>query len=543
MPAQRAADGLTWLLTVEADTTRRWRSRDCTITVSGVAVAAAAGMRTDAVEERMSSGISSVVLSIELDSDLPAVVAALRVGRVTLALCPIYDETAAAEDGIVVASGRVADVEVDADTGDVSIGLRSLELVDASDLCPAESTITPRTWPLAPEQAQGARPPVVYGAPGSYEYASVTDIDLLPSYDFTDPAWYASIDWQPYRWQRTVGATPALAADTEQLTITYGVDGGTASLTISTYPRYLIVAQHAVDADTCTIWTRSDELGLISLEVGIIQSTDGLGRTVSLADLSAKDYVWRRNGEWWIGWTGAPATSPDLADVLRFMLARAAVPIDWPACESTIAAVRGLQIGGYVDDSTSVVEWIRSHLRVYGVAPRWTPRGLGLRLAWVPSGALPVARLEVGAGATRDAPWRMETGDVDEVAVRWAPARTIERTVETVVRRLGAQVVARDAIEARECWDESTAGQIGQIALYQHGPRETTGVSLDAARWWWLRPGDVVDLTDAAIGATAGPTSRWVVDSVQHTDGSRRSVSLRRLTADRYEIVQTHEVL
>lgn len=542
MASQRAADGLTWLLTVEADTVRRWRSRDCTVTVGGTAVACKAGLKTDSVEERIDAAAPSATIGMELDDDLPAVVAALRTGSVTLAIVPIYDGIAAAEDGVVVARGRVADVEVDPETGDVSAGLRSLELVDRSDLCPADTAITSRTWPLAPEQARGARPPRVYGAPGSYQYQEVTDIDLAPSYNFTDPAWWTSVNWQPYRWLRTVGATPALAADVEQLTITYYDNGGSKSLTISTYPRYLLVAQHAVDATSCTVWTWSDNLGLISTTASLITSTDGLGRVVTLADLSAKDYVWRRHGEWWIGWTEGAATSSDLSDVLRAMLSSAAVPVDWSACQAALDAVRGLQIGGYVDDSTSVVEWVRTHLDVYGVAPTWTPRGLGLRLSWVPPGAAPIARLEIGAGCTRAAPYRVAPGDLDEVAVRWAPARTIERTVETIVRRLGVEVVARDAVEARECWDESTAAHIGRVALWRHGPSETSGVSLDAARWWWLRVGDVVELTDAAMGLTAGASSRWVVSSAEHTDRPRRTIGLRRLTRERYEVVRAQDV-
>ena len=541
MASQRAADGLTWLLTVEADTVRRWRSRDCTVTVGGAVVAARAGLKTDSVNERLESSASSATIGLELDDDLPAVVAALSSGSVSLAIVPIYSCIAANEDGIVVSRGRISDVEVDAETGDVSIGLRSLELADPSDLCPAASTVTARTWPLAPEQAQGARPPVVYGAPGSYEYQEVTDIDLLPVYDFTDPAWWTAINWQPYRWLRTVGATPAIAADVEEISITIPVDGGTFTLTVRTYPRYLLVAQHAVDATSCTVWTRSDELGLISTTADLITSTDGLGRTVTLADLSAKDYVWRRSGEWWIGWTEGAATSSDLSDVLRAMLSRAEVPVDWGACQAALDAVRGLQIGGYVDDSTSVVEWIRSHLASYGVIPIWTARGLGLRLTWSHPDAPPIARLVVGAGCTRAAPYRVAPGDLDEVAVRWAPARTIERTVESVIRRLGVEVVARDAIEARECWDESTAAHIGRVALWQHGRTETTGVSLDAARWWWLRPGDVVELSDAAMGLVAGPSSRWIVSSAEHTDRPRRTIELRRLNVDRFEAVRAQD--
>ena len=114
------------------------------------------------------------------------------------------------------------------------------------------------------------------------------------------------------------------------------------------------------------------------------------------------------------------------------------------------------------------------------------------------------------------------------------------RQRETVVRLVG-DVRVRDEVDAREVWDDDTAARVGRVALWRHSPQETAAVSVDTGRYWWLREGDVIELTDEAMGLTAGSSSRWQITRAAYSDAPTRQLALRRIPAARYRVLQSTE--
>ena len=544
--AQQAADSLVWLLTVEAERTYRWRSRDCTITVAGAEVAVRAGLRSDDVSEELERDPSGSTIGFRVDpADVGKVAKALRYGLATLAILPVRSGVARVEDGIVAAGGYVGDVEADPDTGQITIGMRVVADVDSEDLVPASMTIDKSLFPIAPDASLSSRMPLVYGAPGSYQAEIETNSGALTLPDsyapvYTDHGWSAP-DRVYARPSYNTPATPAYAIDYEVTTITVG----NTSITIRTAPRYVVIAHHAVEATSVTIWTKSDELGWMTRTCAVQRAFDGLDRTISLAYMvntgagadSAEDYVFRRTGEWYCAWDQGRASSGVLTDVLSVFLARSSVRVDWQSIAAARQHLDRFTIGGYLDESITPLEWAQSRLPTYGCALRWSADGVGVVVTLPIGDALPVARFEVGRGCARSAPLRITPGTLDEAAVVWAASNWPDAKPQTtIVRREAVPVPKRAKVEAPECWDDTTAVRVGRVALWKHGPQETIGVAIDSARWWWIRAGDVVDLTDAACGYTAGDDSRWMVTRAQHTDAAKRNLLLRRVVAERVSV-------
>jgi hypothetical protein len=213
------------------------------------------------------------------------------------------------------------------------------------------------------------------------------------------------------------------------------------------------------------------------------------------------------------------------------------VKVDWQSIAAARAHLDRFTIGGYLDESITPLEWAQSRLPTYGCALRWSADGVGVVVTTPIGDALPVARFEIGRGCARSAPLRITPGTLDEAAVVWAASNWPDAKPQTTtVRREAVPIPKRAKVEAPECWDDATAVLVGRVALWKHGPEETIGIAVDAARWWWIRAGDVVDLTDAASGYTAGDDSRWLVMRAQHTDASKRNLLLRRIVAERVSV-------
>jgi len=548
--AQQRADSLVWLLTVEAERTYRWRSRDCAITVAGVEVAVRAGLRSDDVQEELDRdpGGSTIGFSIN-PADVGKVAKALRYGLATLAILPIRDGVARVEDGVVAAGGYVGDVEADPDTGQITIGMRAVADVDSGDVVPASQTIDKELFPAAPDASVSNRMPLVYGAPGSYQAQIATDEDWLTLPDSYTPS-YETKGWGVLtsgkrvlvRSSYTTPATPAYAIDYEP----YDITAGSYTITVRMAPRYVVIAHHAVEATSVSIWTKSDTIGWVSRVCSVRRAFDGLDRTVSLAYLVdtlgsggdvLENYAYRRTGEWFCAWDQGRASSGLLSDVLTLIMSKSAVKVDWQSIAAAREHLDRFTIGGYLDESITPLEWAQSRLPTYGCALRWSADGVGVVVTTPIGDALPVARFEVGRGCARSAPLRITPGTLDEAAVVWAASNWPDAKPQTTtVRREAVPIPKRAKVEAPECWDDTTAVRIGRVALWKHGPEETIGIAVDAARWWWIRAGDVVDLTDAASGYTAGDDSRWLVMRAQHTDASKRNLLLRRIVAERVSV-------
>ena len=548
--AQQPADSLVWLLTVEAERTYRWRSRDCTITVAGAEAAVRAGLRSDDVSEELERDPSGSTIGFRVDpSDVGKVAKALRYGLATLAILPVRSGVARVEDGIVAAGGYVGDVEADPDTGQITIGMRAVADVDSGDVVPADQTIDKELFPAAPDASVSNRIPLVYGAPGSYQAQIATDEDWIALPDTYTPS-YTTKGWGVLTSGKRIllrsafntPTTPAYAIDYEPYNITVGA----YTITVRSAPRYVVIAHHAVEATSVSIWTKSDSIGWIQRVCTIQTAYDGLDRTISLAYLVdtlgaggdvAENYAYRKTGEWFCAWDQGRASSGLLSDVLALILSKSSVKVDYQSIAAAREHLDQFTIGGYLDESITPLEWAQSRLPTYGCALRWSADGVGIVVTTPIGEALPVARFEIGRGCARSAPLRITPGTLDEAAVVWAASNWPDaKTQTTIVRREAVPVPKRAKVEAPECWDDTTAVRVGRVALWKHGPEETIGVAVDSARWWWIRAGDVVDLTDAACGYTAGDDSRWMVTRAQHTDAAKRNLLLRRVVAERVSV-------
>ena len=551
---QLPADALVWLLTVQADRTYRWRSRDCTITVAGATVAVRAGLRSDDVSEELDRDAAGSTIGVQLDPDgVGAMARALRYGTATLAILPIRSGVARVEDGLVVSGGAIGDIEADPDTGQITMALRPLPEADSADLAPASWTIDRNRWPMAYDQSLSAREPLVYGAPGSYQAQTATDYDYLhvpalTTYDYENQTWGISTTEVLYRQVYTTPATPAWAVDFAydlDVIIQSGTIGVQYVVPVYRAARRVVIAHHVVDCTQVSIWTEHPTEGWISRVCAVTTSYDRQGNVVSMANLTdtgtltdvEENYAFRLTGAWWCAWDQGSASSGLLSDVLRLILSRSSVPVDWQSIGAARAHLDQFTIGGYLDESITPLEWAQSRLPTYGCALRWSADGVGVVVTAPIAEVLPVARLEVGRGCARSAPLRVTPGTLDEAAVVWAASNWPNAKPQTtIVKREAVPIPKRAKVDAPEVWDDTTAVRVGRVALWRHGPEETIGIALDAGRWWWLRAGDVVDVTDTACGYTAGDDSRWMVVRAQHTDAPKRNLLLRRVVVERVSV-------
>jgi len=168
---QGVVDGLAWLLVLEADTRYFIASED--IVIPDVAVHW--GLASDNVRERVGgsntdSNISAFPIPDTVDS-IPRFLRGLGSGSAELSLIPFdADMVADFTKRIVFKKGRISDIEVSPFLTNVSINLIGNEEDDYGDLVHPNFIVEERTWPLAVEDARGKRYPLVYGAPGSFEY-------------------------------------------------------------------------------------------------------------------------------------------------------------------------------------------------------------------------------------------------------------------------------------------------------------------------------------------------------------------------------------
>lgn len=551
--AQRRAEGLCWVLSLEADRVYRWASHDVEVQLDGAVVEAWSGLAIETYEETLEGSDDGAVVAVPLGGipDLARLVASLGAAVADLALCRVDGGVVELAERMSVAGGRVLDLEVDPDGAVATLQLRTVEASDTADLCGARWAADDRTWPLATEDARGARVPLVYGRPGSFEFESLTDTDATPVYDYEDVLWgggSGSITWEVTRTTRTAGATPAVPVEREVVT-RHLIPWDTGSPTFS-FPgdvQWLALCQGHAPADTAELWARWETHGpnlggWITATVNTTTGYDGRGQPVTLADISGLNGQYRTAGAWMIAWTDGGAISDGLVGVERgalgavatWVLRRSSLPVAWSEVHRVAWLLDRYQIGGHVDESISPTAWCTDRLARHGVAVRWTRGGLGLAVVWEPS-PLPVGRLDLDGDAYLAAPVRYLPASADVVIVRWARAEsTVGRSAESRIEAVqpeagGAEVV----IELPECWDSATAIDVGTVELRRLGGHVEIVVMVPTDRWWWLRPGDVVDVSLTSLAWTPGPASRWQVSRCTHTSGAERSLTLRKISRRR----------
>jgi hypothetical protein len=551
MASQAKAHRLCWVLELQGDTRYRWTSRDVVAQLRGVTVEARSGLVVEDVDEYLDSDEDGTVVGVPIRgiADIAALVRVIGRATVDLAICPV-DAAGVAELGnrLSVAGGLVADMEVDPDGAVATLQLRSLVAQDRAQLAPASWGVEDLTWPKAPDDARGMRVPLVYGAPGSYAYSSVSDGAATPVYDYEDALWRRLIEPNDLRVVRLAGATPAVPVERETIS-RYALpwDSTTPLLVYYGDVQWLAVAQGHAPAATVEVWARRPANGASlggwnAITLSTVKGYDGLGRACTLVDLSGLGEAYRTAGAWMVAWSDGGALGDQLPGleygalgaVTTWMLRRSTLPIDWQGVHAVAQRLDHFRVGGYVDEDLDPVSWCRERLGLHGARVRWSRRGLSLVLADQPD-PLPVGRLEVGGAATLDGPIRYTAASADVVVVTWAQAdttagRSARSRVEAVEPEAdGAEIT----VSLPECWDAATAIGVGQMELQRRGPQVEVAVQVEASEWWWVRPGDVLDLAHAAMGWVAGPASRWRVTAATHTTGSLRRLQLRRISTRR----------
>ncbi len=522
---QTPVAGLAWVATVTLAEVWRWSSRDITLLVSSSPVAVRWGLEADEQVEQVGAVPSPPTIALPWPGTVQELLDHAEGAVAELAIVAFGDDAVARwEDRLVVASGPVRDIEIDPRTHVVSIQLETLEQSDTADLCPPSYAVSRQTWPLAAEEAWGGRVPFVYGAPGSFEFPTVTDTDEGVVFDYTLPRWWETPIWKVVRETRSTAGTPAIPIDVEIMSIDITLaDGSVEHITdVPLWPRYVAVCQGWTSTTAASLWFKDETSGWTLRDVDLSSAYDGRGQPVTLAALPGT--FSRKAGEWWIGWTEGPATPGQLGALVVSVLRRAAVDVDWPSVLTAAAWLDRYQLGGYVDDSITPVQWVTDRLRPFGVTPRWTGAGLGLVIDRGP--AEPVARLEVGVDAQRAGPLKIGSADCDEVVVTWAANRGADRRqMRTVARRAGATGRRVEELAAPEVWDETTAIAVAREALQAHGPVREMVLTVVSSAWWWLRASDVVHLVDVDVGAD-GP---WRVVAARHSTGPYRQITVREV--------------
>ena len=525
MAAPQVPAELVWVATITMGRVWRWASSDVELQVAGVTVDVRWGLETDEQVEQLGAQAAPPTIAFPWPGTVLELLDHAEQATAELALVPV-DAHGVAEwtRRLVVAGGRVRDVEIDPLTRVASVQLDSPEQLDTADLCQPSYAVSRRTWPLAAEATWGARVPFVYGAPGSFAFATLTDTDLGVAYDYTEPEWWLTPTLVVARETRTTGATPALPIDVELMSVDLPMPDGTTEHLgdLPLWPRFLAACQGWGSATAATLWVKNADVGWTVRDVELVRAFDGLGQPVTLIPLP--DTFSRKAGEWWIGWTeGGPLTG-QLGALVAEVLRRSSVQVDWTSVLTAASWLDRYRLGGYVDDSITPVQWVTDRLKLFGVSVRWGTGGLELVLDHGP--ADPVARLEVGVDATRAGPLKVSAAEADQVVVTWAANRGADRRqMRTVVRRLGAVGARVEELSAAEVWYETTAIGVAREALETHGPTRELVLSVATAAWWWLRAADVVHLVDADIGAD-GP---WRVVAVRHSTNALRQITVREV--------------
>lgn len=220
------------------------------------------------------------------------------------------------EDRQIRMNGWVTSYEWGGSKEPLSIYAEESALQDRALIPEPGALVSPATWPYAAPSMLGIQYPTILGAPGS----------------------------------NGVPASPAMFVACSTI-------GGSEDL--------LLVAGHPVSATSVSI-TASDGTGP---EVfAITTRTDGLGRQVSVVDISAaalitKDATLSYRVAWDQGGAGMLAvsgTSPALGagSILEAVLARSTLPVDRGSLSSARDPLNAYQLGGFIQQPLSPLEWV-----------------------------------------------------------------------------------------------------------------------------------------------------------------------------------------
>lgn len=382
-------------------------------------------------------------------------------------------------------AGRVYAPTYGGESEPVSFSIVEREYDDGALLIDATARIDAQTWPAADSAANGKAYPLVVGKPG-----------IFAEYDGSAG--------------QTLGS-PAYPVD---------VAG-----------KRFLIAGHRVQATTIRlINTTKGEARNEAIE----HVADGLGRIVATCVVSGTGLSVVEGDSYFARWDDGNAAqdtdggSLELAgDVLRFLLRRSNLPVDFGRLEAVRAYLNRYKLAFYADDpDVSVFDWIADNL--LPILPiSLVPGADGLRpLLYRFRATDAVDTLEAGAYAQRIGAVEYDTVQpIQRVVVRFAPrADTGEHFRRVVVsgdanevgasstlplRKSVARYVApgeglqTHAIETDCVYDTQTAQLIAQtLAATRALTRRIVRYSCDARRHGGIEVGDVLTLTDAELSVT-----------------------------------------
>ena len=556
---QTQPDRLAWLLIVEADTTYRFASEEISLSdQSGQVLSCDSSLSADEMTESVSGSGSAGTFAFPIPDyieDIDAFLMSLTSGTAEVSLIPVdQNRSANLSDRIVFRYGRIDEVtEATGGKNLVSITIVGNESDDLGNLCPTSNTIDDRSFPTSPDDSKGKVVPFVYGQPGSYEYETNTNVSGVLTVVFGDVAWPSAFTSVPTRSTVTTGATPAYAVDREMVTLD-PVGDGSVVFDVPWYPQNLVISAHPVDATSVELWAKMDQgtTTWITSDVTPFVGYDRRGTPVSMIDLSTctiagatglpadQATLFQKASEWWVSWryggalTGQTGTAEgNLGSLVRDVLRRSTLPIDWSSVNAACTYLSRYKIGGFVDDTISPADWVRDRIRPFGVQVRWTQAGFGLAVVDPQVGPGPVARIVLGEDAEYDGNISYRDHALDEIVVSWASAQSsqlAQRRVSSRIRRVGAPSIIggdrTDELSLPEVWDSSTAIAAGDLAIRLEGGYTEAKIQAPTAKTWWIRAGDHVQLVDDSRGWTE--SDDWIVMETRHTTDIYRPLVLRR---------------
>ena len=387
----------------------------------------------------------------------------------------------------------------------VTLSLREVPWDDRGTLPALRASVDSDTWPSADPDAEGERYPIPIGRPGVSE-----------------------------------AGTPALVVDAaaDQVLIS---DGSVAATTVT-----LVVN------------------GVASAGVPVTETTDGLGRRVSICDTTAVPINIADGDEVWVRWGASAGGTLDPDDptaalrgaggVVEYLLRRTTLRVDWGRIRAVRARLDPYLIDGYIGaapgDRVGPWRWISEHvLPLLPVSLRVGPNGLYFAVfePEAPIGQVRMA-LEEGRNCERVSPVVvLGTKEIaNDLSLAYAPRASTDKptsvaTLTGVQATLDGDSAAIESAICRESvrrygprhrsdrtavvYDRATALRVlrQRAATRALPPREVTYV-LDVADAERLDPGDPVSLIDAGLGWSARVMHVWAI----RWAGSTREVTLRQ---------------
>ena len=315
------------------------------------------------------------------------------------------------EDRVILYSGYAADSQHGAVNDPVSITLVEDSFDDSAEIPLPIMTVTEDTWSQAADSAEGLPYPVVFGRPGRFAKRS------------------------GFIWKTT--GSPALYVDTD---------------TTPSSERYVLVAGHATACgrDTSFIQIYNDHYKEWAICVAL-HATDGLGRVVTLADISTQagrltdidgdgaSDPWTEDHEYWVNWSQSyamlchdrAAPVEGAGDLLAWMLAQSSVRVDWGRVSAAREFLNQFKVSGYMDEAMSPLSWLKENLLpIIPVTLQASSDGIyPLVWRWDTTASDAVANLEEGPGLIRIEEDRREGRDeiVNDITIKFALSNVLSQ--------------------------------------------------------------------------------------------------------------------